>query len=149
MTTLIRATSIACPPEHVCAVLADVERLPEFSDMTVAIRNAPGRPVQVGDTFEQVVRVLGVELESEWHVVAVDAPHELRFEGSAPGGARATLIERIMPERDGSRVELEVDYELPLGIIGQAVDAVLVRGKIEDQAEEILTRLRLLCEPAP
>jgi len=146
MSSLTRATTVSCPPERVFAVLAEVERLPEFSDMTVAVRNGPGRPVQVGDTFDQVVRVLGKELESEWQVVEVRSPSLLRFEGTAPGGAKASLTERLVPEGDGTRVELEVDYDLPLGILGHAVDAVYLHGKNETQAEEILTRLKALCE---
>jgi uncharacterized membrane protein len=146
MSTLTRATTIACPPERVFAVLSDVDRLPEFSEMTAAVRNGPGRPVQVDDSFDQVVRVLGVELETEWHVVELDPPTLLRFEGTATGGARASLVERLSPEGDGTRVELEVDYDLPLGILGKAIDSAYLQGKNEEQAEEILSRLKELCE---
>lgn len=149
MSTLSRSTTVACPPDRVYAVLSEVERLPEFSDMTAAVRNGPGRPVRVGDRFEQVVRVLGVELESEWRVVEIDPPSLLRFEGEAAGGARATLVERLRPEGDGTRVELEVDYDLPLGILGKAVDAAYLHSKNEEQAEEILAKLKQLCEAAP
>lgn len=149
MSSLTRSTTVACPPDRVYGILAHVERLPDFSDMTVAVRNGPGRPVQVGDRFEQVVSVLGKELESEWHVVEVDPPSLLRFEGTAPGGARATLVERLVPEGTGTRVELEVEYDLPLGLLGQAVDAVYLHGKNEAQAEEILAKLKSLCESTP
>ena len=141
-----RSTSVACPPEQVFAVLADVERLPEFSAMTVDIRNGPGRPVQVGDRFDQVVRILGKELESEWRVVEVQEPSLLRFEGTATAGANATLVERLTPDGDGTRVELDVEYDLPLGILGDAVDAVFLHSKNEEQAEEILSKLKALCE---
>ena len=57
MTNILRDITVSCPPEHVFAVLAKVEPLPEFSDMTVRVENAPGRPVEIGDRFDQVVRV--------------------------------------------------------------------------------------------
>jgi hypothetical protein len=57
--------------------------------VTADVRNGPGRPVRVGDSFDQVLRVLGVELESEWRVVELDPPTLLRFEGTATAGARA------------------------------------------------------------
>src|SRR5690606_14234267 len=69
MSSRTRSTTVACPPERVFAILAEVERLPEFSGMTVAVRNGPGRPIQAGDIFDQVVTVLGKELESEWRAV--------------------------------------------------------------------------------
>ena len=148
MGHLTRSTVVACPPDRVYAVLADVERLPEFSDMTVAVRGGPGRPVRVGDRFEQVVALVGQELDSEWHVVELEPPSLLRFEGSAAGGVRATLIERLSAEGEGTRVELDVDYELPLGVLGRAVDSVYLHGKNEEQADEILAKLKRLCEDA-
>jgi ligand-binding SRPBCC domain-containing protein len=149
MGRINRSTVVDCPPDRVFAVLADVDRLTEFSSMTVSIRNGPGRPVQAGDTFEQAVRILGKELESEWTVVEVVPSTLLRFEGTAPAGARATLVERLSPDGGGTRVELDVDYDLPLGILGDAVDAVYLHRKNEEEAEDILARLKALCEGAP
>lgn len=42
MTNFVRDIVVACPPDHVFEVLSNVERLPEFSEMTVAVRNGPG-----------------------------------------------------------------------------------------------------------
>jgi uncharacterized membrane protein len=148
MGHLQRSTVVSCPPERVFDVLADVERLPEFSEMTVDIKG-PGRPVEAGDRFQQVVKILGKELASEWEVVTVERPTLLWFSGTAPGGAQATLIERLTPEGSHTRVELEVDYDLPLGILGDAVDAMYLHGKNEEQADQILDRLRTLCEARP
>lgn len=145
MGHLQRSTVVSCPPDHVFDVLAEVERLPEFSEMTVDVRG-PGRPVQPGDRFDQVVKVLGKELASEWEVVAVERPSLLRFTGTAPGGATATLTERLTAEGGSTRVELDVEYDLPLGILGEAVDAIYLHGKNEEQADQILDRLKGLCE---
>jgi uncharacterized membrane protein len=149
MGRINRSTLVNCPPDRVFAVLADVDRLVEFSSMTVSVRNGPGRPVQAGDTFEQAVRVLGKELASEWTVVEVLPPTLLRFEGNASAGAHATLVERLSPDGSGTRVELDVDYDLPLGILGDAVDAIYLQRKSEEEAEDILDRLKALCEGAP
>ena len=146
MAKINRSTIVDCPPEKVFSVLADVDRLAEFSSMTVAVRNGPGRPVQSGDRFEQVVKILGKELETEWEAVEIVEPTLLRFRGSAAAGASATLVERLTAEGGGTRVELDVDYDLPLGILGDAVDALFLERKNEEQAEEILARLKDLCE---
>lgn len=148
MGHLTRSTTIDCAPERVFAVLSDVDRLPQFSSMTVDVRNGPGRPIQAGDTFDQVVKILGKELESRWRVVEVRPPSVIRCEGEATAGARATLTETLAPEGTGTRVELDVDYDLPLGILGDAVDAVFLHSKNEEQADEILARLKSLCEAA-
>lgn len=145
MGHIVRSTTIACPPQRVFDVLTAVERLPEFSDMTVDV-HGPGRPVEVGDRFDQVVRVLGKELETEWEVVEVVAPTRLRFTGTGPAGATATLVETLEPAGDGTTVRLDVEYDLPLGILGDAVDALFLERKNEEAADEILARLAALCQ---
>jgi hypothetical protein len=39
-----------------------------------------------------------------------------------------------------------VARRLPLGSLGRAVDSAYLHGKNEEQAEEILTKLKQLCE---
>ena len=53
LTQMIREVAVACPSEHVFAALFDVERLWEFSNLTVGVRKGPGRSVEVGDTSER------------------------------------------------------------------------------------------------
>lgn len=146
MTTISRDTVVQCPPSRVFAVLADLERLTEFSDMTVAVRNGPKHPVQVGDTFEQVVKVLGIEIDTKWEVVEVVADRLIRFEGHSDGDGRASLTHRVDPDGTGSRVTFEVEYDPPLGILGDIADKLVFERKHEHEAEQLLSRLRQLCE---
>jgi ligand-binding SRPBCC domain-containing protein len=140
-----RSTLVGCPPNKVFDVLTNVERLQEFSDMTIEVKG-PGRAVQSGDTFQQRVKVLGKELESEWTAEEVTEPSLLRFHGTAPGGAEATLVEHLTPEGDGTRVEIDVEYDMPLGLLGDAIDAIYLHTKHEEHAEDILRKLKALCE---
>lgn len=54
-------------------MLSDLDRLPEFSDMTVAVRKGPDRPITTGDRFEQAVKVLSIEFDTDWEVTSVVA----------------------------------------------------------------------------
>ena len=146
MTIIKRDIAVSCPPEHVFAVLANVERLPEFSDMTVRVENGPGRPVEVGDTFDQVVKILGIELDTEWEVTGVVPGRSITVSGISKSNGKASLTETITPTGDGCRVDFEVDYDLPLGILGEIADKLIVEKKNEDTAEQILTKLKALCE---
>jgi ligand-binding SRPBCC domain-containing protein len=142
---IVRDVYVSCPPSKVFDVLATVERLTEFSEMTVEVKG-PGRPVQPGDRFEQVVRVAGLNLETEWEVTEVERDSLIRVDGRSRGNGRATLVDRMTPEGDGTRVTLEVDYDLPWGILGEIADKLVVERKNEDEAEGILERLKQLCE---
>jgi len=148
MTNILRDIKVDCPPEHVFDVLSNVERLPEFSDMTVRVENAPGRPVEIGDRFDQVVRVAGIEIDTEWAVTEVVTGSRLRVEGRSKSNGTASLTETFTPDRSGCRVQLEVDYDPPLGLLGEIADKLVFEKKHEDEAEQILTRLKALCEGA-
>lgn len=145
MTSFTRDKVVSCAPERVFAVLSDLDRLPELSDMTVAVHNAPGRALQAGDRFEQVVKVLGVEIDSEWEVTEVEPARRIRVEGRSKSNGRASLTETLAPEGEGCRVTLEVDYDPPLGLLGDIADKAVFESRHEEEAESILEQLERIC----
>ena len=70
MATIDHDAVIERPAAQVWAILEDVRRLPELSASTVEVRDAPDRLTAEGQTFTQVVQVLGKRFESEWVVAA-------------------------------------------------------------------------------
>jgi hypothetical protein len=94
--------------------------------MTVEIRKGPGRTVEVGDTFEQTVKVFGVDLDTEWEVTEVSPNTLIRFEGRSKGDGRAS----------------------PLGILGEIADKLVLERRNEEDAEQLLASLKTLCETA-
>lgn len=148
MTSIRRQISISCAPNEVFQVLADVERLAEFSHMTVGISNGPGRPLAVGDHFEQVVKVLHLELDTEWEVTELVADETIRVEGRSKSNGSATVTQRVAAEGDGSLVTFEIEYDPPFGILGDIADKAVFEKRHEDDAEQILLGLKTLCEGA-
>jgi ligand-binding SRPBCC domain-containing protein len=149
MSDIEREVVVSCPPDRVFDVLSNVERLTDFSEMTVAVNNGPGRAVQSGDRFEQVVKVAGVELETEWQVLEVSTAGQvrsLRFEGTSQGDVRATVTHRLVPEGSGTRVTFTVEYDPPYGVLGEIADKLLFERRNEKDAERILGRLKDICE---
>ncbi len=149
MTNISREVVVSCPPERVFAVLSNVERLTEFSDMTVAVRKAPGRPIRPGDHFEQAVKVLGVEFDTEWEVTEVEPDRLIRIEGRSASNGRASLTHHLSPDGTGTRVRFDIDYDPPLGLLGEIVDKLGFERHHEKEAEQILARLKELCEAVP
>jgi uncharacterized membrane protein len=149
MTKIVHEVVVSCPPDRVFALLSDVERLPEFSEMTVEVKNGPGRPLQAGDRFDQVIKVVGVEFDTEWEVTEVETGKLIRIEGRSKSNGRASLTETLTPDGEGCRVRLEVDYDPPLGIIGEIADKLVFERRHEDEAEHVLAGLKALCEAVP
>jgi len=146
MTSIRRQVSIACPPAKVFEVLTDVERLAEFSHMTVAISNGPGRTLEVGDHFKQIVKVLHIELDTEWEVLHIIAGESIHLAGRSTGNGSASVTQHVVAQGDGSLVTFEIDYDPPLGIIGDIADKIVFESRHERDAEQILAALKSLCE---
>lgn len=146
MTEIVRSTRIGSPPSAVFAVLRDVRRLPEVSHLTVEVRDAPARPLQVGDRFEQVIRLLGVELSTDWEVTELRTDELLRVVGRTTADGHATLTHSLVRDGAGTSLTMTVAYEPPLGIIGEIADHLVFERRNEQDAEEILGNVRTLCE---
>ena len=73
-------------------------------------------------------------------------PSKIAIATSLPGDHYQVLGTRYQGILAGSSVELEVEYDLPLGFLGEIADKLVVERKNEDEAETILQRLKELCE---
>jgi carbon monoxide dehydrogenase subunit G len=140
-----REISIGRPPDAVFTLLTDLERLPEWATIVVETREVSHRPLQEGCTFRQTVRVAGREIDTEWRVVRFESPREVAYQATGPLGGRLSMTQRVRPDDGGSRVELEVDYELPGGLIG-SVAARVLEAENEGAAEQSLVNLKELLD---
>jgi uncharacterized membrane protein len=90
--------------------------------------------------------VAGRNLECEWTVTELERPHRIAYQASAPGGGQLTMQQVVSPAGSGSRVELDLDYELPGSFLGDAIDRMFVERRNEREAEHSLHNLQDLLE---
>ncbi len=146
MTHISRSTSIARPPDAVFALMTDVDRLPAWAATVVETRDLSHPTLEVGCTFRQTFRVLGHELDSEWRVTEFDPPRRVTYEASSAEGGRLEMVQTVRPLEQGSEVTLEIDYELPGGILGRIADRVIAERQNEHDAERSLEALKRIAE---
>jgi uncharacterized membrane protein len=148
MARIERHIKIGRPPAEVFALLTDLDRLPEWATIVVGTRDVSEFPLREGCTFRQTLRVLGREVESDWRVTELEVPRRVAYEAAAPGGGTLTMRQTVVSGDGGSRVELELDYELPGGWLGELLDRGVVEEQNEREAEQSLERLKTLAEKA-
>ena len=148
MARIERQIEIGRPPPEVFALLTDLDRLHEWATIVVGTRDMSELPLREGCTFRQTLRVMGRELESDWRVTELEVPRRVAYEAAAPGGGKLTMRQTVGPGDGGSRVELELDYELPGGWLGEVLDRGVVEEQNEREAEQSLERLKTLVEKA-
>jgi uncharacterized membrane protein len=148
MARIERHIKIGRPPAEVFALLTDLDRLPEWATIVVGTRDVSEFPLREGCTFRQTLRVLGREVESDWRVTELEVPRRVAYEAAAPGGGTLTMRQTVVSGDGNSRVELELDYELPGGWLGELLDRGVVEEQNEREAEQSLERLKTLAEKA-
>jgi uncharacterized membrane protein len=146
MALIQRAIDVEAGRDRVFALLTDLDRLPEWATIVVETRDVSELPLRPGCRFRQTLRVVGRELESEWRVTELEAERRISYEATAPGGGSMTMRQTVTPRDGGSRVQLEIDYELPGGLLGELVDRAFVEEQNEREADRSLANLKELLD---
>jgi uncharacterized membrane protein len=146
MAHIRRQIELAAPPEDVFALLIDLDRLPQWATIVVDSREVSDRPLTVGCTFRQTVRIMGKELDTEWRVTQLEPTRLIGYEASSAFGGRLVMTQTITPRDEGSTVQLEADYDLPGGFLGELLDRAVVEAQNEREAERSLQNLKELVD---
>jgi hypothetical protein len=150
MSTIEHDAVIERPAADVWAILEDVRRLPELSHSTIEVRDAPERLTGEGQTFTQVIQVLGRRFESEWVVTAFGPGRQFAIEGDVGYGVRYCLreaLDELGPDR--CRFRLHIAYTLPLGLLGRAAGRLGVERRARAEAAEVVAGLKGVAEASP
>jgi hypothetical protein len=101
----------------------------------------------VGQRFQQTIKVLGRQFESEWTVTELQPGRRVAMEGTIGVGARYRLVEKVEPlPADRSRFSVEITFTMPLGILGRMADALGAQRRAQHEAEEVLANVKARLE---
>lgn len=137
---------INAPMETVWALAADARRLPEWQGNVVEVKGISGAMDEVGTKYTSVGRLLGRQLEATFEITKVDKPHLLENKGTIPGGGHGSGSFHLEPHGTGTTFTVDIDVELPLGILGGVVDRLFAERTLERDIHHGLETLKALCE---
>lgn len=124
-TTLERAWSFFSTPHNLLLITP--------RDIGFTIRGeVPDEPVREGQRITYIVRpLLGVPLTWVTHIAVAEAPKRF-VDVQIKGPYRHWWHEHTFEEHDGGVLMKDrLQYEMPLGVLGEAMHAMIVRRKIE------------------
>jgi uncharacterized membrane protein len=145
MGKIKKSVDINASSDEVFELLTDLDALPTWSTITLETHGTPRKPIEEGDTFTQTLRVLGRSLEAQWRVVALSDRRKLAYEASVPGGGRMEMSQTITDSDGVSRVEFEVDYDLP-DDVAALLESDVAERRNERELEHSLHNLKDLAE---
>ena len=148
MAHIARTIEIDRSPEEIFDYITDLDRLTEWATVVKETRDLGERPIQQGTTFSQTVKAAGsVEIDCTWRVKQLERPRHVHYEATAPDGGEMQMSQTVTRLDDGrSKVEIDLDYEVPGGILGQIADKLIFEGQNEKEADTSLENLKRILE---
>jgi uncharacterized protein YndB with AHSA1/START domain len=148
VTYIERSVHIEERPEEVFRILTDLKLIPRWA---VIAQDTYVRPESMltaqGQEFHWIIKIAGVDLETDWVVSEYDPPRAVTYSVKMAHEGRLDMKQRVLDASDGGcRVEIAVDYDLPYGFLGEALDKVVVEHRNQAVLERSLQNLKDLIE---
>jgi uncharacterized membrane protein len=142
MTRLRLSREIYCPAEEVFAYHADLRHASQHWTNVVACWRLDGTTAapEPGAAYAWRYRMYGVEFSGTATVREVVEGRRFAFDTT--GGLRASVACDYTPlSAHRCRVDVSVDYDVPMGLVGRAVDRLLVESRNAHDGERAMDRL--------
>lgn len=144
MAVIQRSMVINAPAEQVFQILDTPQRSKEWAANLTRVADVVQTPKRIRDTARYTYSSLGIRFPMKLTVVEYVKGKKITL--AMEGGMTGTMAFSVEPQGNPTRVTWNIDYSMKGGIIGKAVDRVLVERMNEKNAERSLENLRLLCE---
>ena len=141
MAKTVKTINIKAPVEKVYDYISEPTNLPEIWPSLVEIKDVQKLPS--GGTKERwVYKMAGIRLEGTSE--SEDTKNQ-RIVSKSKGGVKSTQTWMFQPEAGGTKVTLEVEYTVPIPVLGKLAEAIIVKMN-EHEVELILANLKVRME---
>ncbi|HYZ78515.1 MAG TPA: SRPBCC family protein [Gaiellaceae bacterium] len=141
-----KSVTIDAPAERVFDLLDDPSAIPSYTPSVERVEDVRQSEQRIGDTFRVIYKAVGMTFEEKFTVIEHNRPTRLasRFEN----GMKGTFVYQVTPQGEHTALTVDVQYELPGGALGKAVDALLLERANEKTIEKQLDNLRQMAAQA-
>jgi len=142
MTKTVKSITIKAPVEKVFNYISEPTNLPEIWPSLVEVKDVQKLP-SGGTRNRWVYKMAGILLEGTSEETEY-VPNQ-RLVSKTKGGAESTQTWMFQPEAGGTKVTFEVEYTVPIPVLGKLAEAIIVKMN-EHEGELILANLKARME---
>jgi len=144
MTVIDHSIIINAPIEQVFDLLDNPSRLPDYVPGVQRVDGIQRSDQRLGNSFRAHYAVLGLDMPTTFTTIDYAKPRTigLQMDGALIGTYALTL----KPEGQSTRVNLRIQYHMKGGVLGQAIDSLVVERFNEKNAQHFLENLKILSE---
>ena len=144
MAKTVKTINIKAPVEKVFDYLSEPTNLPEIWPSLVEIKDVQKLP-SGGNKNRWVYKMAGILLEGTSESEDAECVPNQRLVSKTKGGVVSTQTWMFQPEAGGTKVTFEVEYTVPIPVIGKLAEAIIVKMN-EHEGDSILANLKARME---
>ena len=148
MSHVRHSIHIEAPPETVWMIGRDPERMPEWNTTVVSVKDAEGPLDTPGGHFTAVSKIAGRPLDITWQIEEVEIPRFFVATATTPLGGSARQRVDYEPDGTGTRVTIDMEYEIAPGLLGQLLSKAFAERAIERDVHHSADNLKAVVEEA-
>jgi len=141
MKKIVKTGTIKAPAEKIFDYISEPSNLPEIWPSLVEVKDVQRIPD--GTKFRWVYKMAGIHLEGTTE--GVESIANQRIVSKTKGGVESTQTWMFQPEGDGTKVTFEVEYTVPIPVLGKLAEAIIVKMN-EHEGGVILANLKTRME---
>ena len=131
-------------PQAVIDYIANVNNRPLYLPSLKSVSNVEGDATEVGSSWTWCWSLLGIDFEGTGRCTEYESGQRYAF--STEGGIESTFTYQAEAEGDGTRLTIQVAFELPESILSQAgVDNLLASAK-QKEIEAVVENLKTILD---
>ena len=123
MPKIHKTISISAPVEKVFAYVTDPTKLPEWFVGLTEVTDVTGSGV--GQHNRWTYSMIGIPFHGESKIIE-QVPNE-RSVSKQEGGMTSTIAFTFAPQEGGTKVDFDVDYNIPVPVLGKLAEKVVFK----------------------
>ena len=138
------AAQIRNSPEVVMGYIADVRNRPLFLASLKAVSDIKGEPSAVGTAWRWKWVALGMEFEGIGRCISYEPARQYVFR--TEGGITSTWSYKAEGEGGGTRLTLDLEYEMPERALARMWSDAILDGLRKSEADHAIQNLKLILD---
>lgn len=132
---------INAPVEKVFGLVIDTEKLPDWMPLLIEVHDIKGEGV--GKTFKWTYKFIGVKFEGMSEIV--ERVENKKAVVKSKAGIESVWTWNFNPEGGGAKVDLLVEYTIPVPVLGKFAEGFVVKQGARD-VNDVLENLKHVLE---
>ena len=142
MPRITKVVNIKEQPAKVLSYITDVKNHPAFLSALKSVTNLKGNPKDVGQSWDWTFVMGGVELKGRAETAAYIEGKNYSFKTTS--GIVSTFSYSVAPAPEGTRLTVDVEYEVPNNVLGKIADKTVVERLNDQEGERAVQNLQAI-----